>query len=262
MIVDGYKNKGFTLIELLVVIAIIGLLISVIVPALKKAKDYAKGAVCMSNIRQMALANQLYAQENDSKFIYYWFQGVDENNWPIYWCVDETFLTMLGMTPDEISNSNKSPNLLQDEEFWGAQWPDRFLCPSFKYFENDWAHKVSYGYNIGEGYPDSGSDAPAAYSISDIRGQAASKLMFADAQCWWLWKAGADYKRYWDRFGEETFSLNNSGETYYRHKEGANIAFFDGHVDNMAKEEVYHYAADGSLGDDARNNLLWYITSK
>ena len=250
----GHHNKGFTLIELLVVIAIIGLLISVLVPALKKAKDHAKKAVCLSNIRQMGFANLLYAEENDSKFIYNWFQGRDENGWPIYWCVDETFLTMLGMRPDEISNSKKSPNLLQDQEFWGAQWPKRFLCPSFKYFKNAWAHKVSYGYNIGA--------TSSTYSISDIRGQASSKLMFADAQCWWLWKPGADYKKYWDRFGEETFSRNNYGETYYRHKEGANIAFFDGHVDNMAKEEVYHYAADGSLGDDARNNLLWYITSK
>ena len=63
------KQKGFTLIELLVVIAIIALLLAIITPALRKAKDYAKRTICMSNARQTGLGLRLYAESNDNEVI-------------------------------------------------------------------------------------------------------------------------------------------------------------------------------------------------
>ena len=59
------KKRAFTLIELLVVIAIIALLLSIILPSLRKAKEYAKRTVCMSNSRSMTLAVLLYVDEHD-----------------------------------------------------------------------------------------------------------------------------------------------------------------------------------------------------
>jgi prepilin-type N-terminal cleavage/methylation domain-containing protein len=59
-------KKGFTLIELLVVIAIIALLLSIIVPALKKAKQLASGAVCLANEKQLGLSFITYAGDNKS----------------------------------------------------------------------------------------------------------------------------------------------------------------------------------------------------
>ncbi len=56
-------SKGFTLIELLVVIAIIALLMSILMPALNKVKAQAKGTVCMSNIRQIGVAANLYLED-------------------------------------------------------------------------------------------------------------------------------------------------------------------------------------------------------
>ena len=61
-------SAGFTLIELLVVIAIIGVLASMLLPALAKSKQMAKRIACASQLRQLGLANSLYIDENDDKF--------------------------------------------------------------------------------------------------------------------------------------------------------------------------------------------------
>jgi prepilin-type N-terminal cleavage/methylation domain-containing protein len=63
------KNKAFTLIELLVVIAIIALLLSIIVPALKKVKKQASAIVCLSNMRSMVTAWHTYSSDNDAKLV-------------------------------------------------------------------------------------------------------------------------------------------------------------------------------------------------
>lgn len=60
---------GFTLIELLVVIAIIAILLAVIMPALKRVKEQGKRIVCLSNLRQMMMIWDMYAEENDGKIV-------------------------------------------------------------------------------------------------------------------------------------------------------------------------------------------------
>lgn len=59
-----YQKRGFTLVELLVVIAIIAILAALLLPALSRAKDSSRGAQCMSNHRQIAVAWRLYCDDN------------------------------------------------------------------------------------------------------------------------------------------------------------------------------------------------------
>jgi prepilin-type N-terminal cleavage/methylation domain-containing protein/prepilin-type processing-associated H-X9-DG protein len=79
---------GFTLIELLVVVAIISLLVSILLPSLQKAKDLAKDAICLTNLRSCGLSFSLYAQDfNGVMFVSWYYKGYELNpelvhSWP------------------------------------------------------------------------------------------------------------------------------------------------------------------------------------
>jgi prepilin-type N-terminal cleavage/methylation domain-containing protein/prepilin-type processing-associated H-X9-DG protein len=77
------KPNSFTLIELLVVVAIIAVLVAILLPALAKARNQAKSAVCMSNLRQISLGIGNYAQDyNGVMYVSYDFYN---NTWPDAW---------------------------------------------------------------------------------------------------------------------------------------------------------------------------------
>ena len=99
------KSRGFTLIELLVVIAIIALLISIILPALRAARERARITVCQNNLQQLARAIHLYAKDYEDYLPWFWNSLTIDNNcygdartgtlYPyhkqvkIYWCQND-----------------------------------------------------------------------------------------------------------------------------------------------------------------------------
>ncbi len=112
------KKKGFTLIELLVVIAIIAMLLAILGPALKRAKEQAQRIVCSSHQKALGLAMATYLFDNDQTY----------HNAP-----------NMGLWDDPATGQPYGPN--DGNAYWGiaymAYTGERkvFRCPSQKYVD-------------------------------------------------------------------------------------------------------------------------------
>ena len=133
---------GFTLIELLVVIAIIALLVSILLPSLKKAKDLTKQSVCASGERTMGLALAMYTADHSvyprGNEGYYDINGKNVG-WNSALGVIIMRVTATGISPPLhpiYMGSTISPYLDEDLRI--------FLCPSNPWAEDGWG---CYGYN-------------------------------------------------------------------------------------------------------------------
>ena len=128
--IKSRRCRAFTLIELLVVIAIIALLMAIMVPVLRSAKERAHRVVCLSNLRQLTLAWLAYANEHDGKLVLgdpFSGRGSINQNTGRAIIVEESWLGRAFYMPESRSELIEDPNK-------GALWPwiknvDIYRCP-------------------------------------------------------------------------------------------------------------------------------------
>ena len=235
------KKKGFTLIELLVVIAIIGLLLAIITPALKRAKEYGKRIICQNNLKSFTMANVMYANQYDGAYVPIAFDKNPDASVEdiVHWIRNDAYRALL------------------DFEAYGNtaayDMPDDLLCPADRISKDPTLAGAggvltSYAYNVtdwGDWYDSLGNPAKRKYighKVADMTAPA-NRLAFIDAIDWWLHWNHANYEESWDRLGQASIDdyleIGVYSPVMYRHSEGANIGFYDGHVEYKIKENIF-----------------------
>src|SRR3954462_4793608 len=76
--------RAFTLVELLVVIGIVAMLVGILLPVLSRARESARRVACASNMRQLATALVMYANDNHQRFPAAAYDPPDPADW-IHW---------------------------------------------------------------------------------------------------------------------------------------------------------------------------------
>jgi prepilin-type N-terminal cleavage/methylation domain-containing protein/prepilin-type processing-associated H-X9-DG protein len=234
----GRGRVGFTLIELLVVIAIIAILAAILFPVFAQARDKARSASCLSNLRQIGTALTLYMQDYDEKTTWFWNSQIDKKNYLAgYWyqCLAPyTKNWQVFICP---SVGGRGP---AKDKYGDLCWPDLKPYPNL--------NRCGYGFNVGHvGY---GGGDPYFTKAGDTKAlaaidQPARTLYIADS----AYSPDADQNAGWQDIkcpilphkkglaaqldvyvsGKQYGGPDNANITR-RHVGGANCVFMDGHA--------------------------------
>jgi prepilin-type processing-associated H-X9-DG protein len=245
------RTRAFTLVELLVVIGLITVLVGLLLTALVKARRNAQRIACASNLRQIAIVNQFYL--NDFKDYYL----------PMKWGVSLTrppgWPPLPPLEPPTVPHVSWPGNpsfrrTMSIRQFGTSRVPYGLICPRAVLAinaadKNGYEIQRSYGYNT-DGLSWFGNPTVyfMGYKRRDVRAPS-RKLMFADATSGSITKGGATN---YDKWGEFWGLPPGGGApvtnvTAYRHDRGANVAFWDGHVEQMRRDEIVN------------NDYLWRV---
>jgi prepilin-type processing-associated H-X9-DG protein len=191
----------------LVVIAIIAILAAMLLPALGKARESGKSAVCVSNLRNLSLAMQAYISDSGGFFPpSYYTAGSMPNGWPFWYMVLPVQLPYYTNTTE------------------GA--PHVYRCPSANWWMEGGAYpNPSYGYNwLGLG----ASETDPTYKVRNISEIVipTKQMLFADTT-----GSGPGGSAPPPHNGSDKFDWTIYYPIGYRHNQRANIAFADGHVE-------------------------------
>jgi prepilin-type N-terminal cleavage/methylation domain-containing protein/prepilin-type processing-associated H-X9-DG protein len=263
------KSKAFTLVELLVVIAVIALLMAILLPALTKAREQARRVMCANDQKSLMQANFAYASTYDGYFVpvAYWYNG--PAGWTsVRWTENKAFRRILDLQ----SMKHKTMDVDGDgvDDYNPFKLPDDLRCPSDIISKDpskdDKANNLwnsSFSYNCSEflvRYGDlanrsqfttfvNASSPVSAGHMSQSLKRPGEKLAFIDGIDWYTqWGANADYALGWDKLGQASIAdYRNTTKIdppiyhpiIYRHSEGANVVFYDGHISYMKKKEIF-----------------------
>ncbi len=216
-------GPGFTLVELLVVLAIIAILAAMLLPALAAAKSRAKRIQCVSNLRQMGIAAQIYTGDNSD---FYPFAYYFDYAHMVSYCWDFTTESSGQVIPGVLWQGQTNPQIQQ--------------CPAYTAGANwDVDPYTGYNYNtsyIGHGQGESANDPTGQAVPVPARTAAvhhpAKTAIFGDGQ----YSGGAEkfMRAPYPNSGDANFSGRYAGTQGFRHNGYSNVAFCDGHAESWS----------------------------
>jgi prepilin-type processing-associated H-X9-DG protein/prepilin-type N-terminal cleavage/methylation domain-containing protein len=216
------KRTAFTLIELLVVISIIALLVAMLLPALSQSRENARSVLCLSNLRQLAMAAHQYADSHRGRFPMAYYTSVQmplvyQHNWD-FTLVRDTSSGTIQIRPGLLWAHRTNPQIQQ--------------CPSYDGRSNTVADPFT-GYNYNTSYIGHGESEqiPAPARVTQVRDPSRTAL-FGDGQ----FAGGADkfMRSPLPAPGDASFTSRAAGTQGFRHRGKTNVAFVDGHAESLA----------------------------
>ena len=208
----NFRKRGFTLIELLVVIAIIAILAAILFPAFARARENARRASCMSNLKQIGLGVMQYTQDSDEK-------------------LPPSFYNLTAAQPFPSNPAQSGSTHL----WWHMVYPyvkstQIFICPSASATWDGGYYPVgdSYGYNanLGEFAVGRALAGIPQVAITPFLADTTHYLMNGDREC------AYHHKNSLNPGCATTTDVtgDNNDPPIARHLDSFNMLFVDGHV--------------------------------
>ncbi|MGC9320387.1 MAG: DUF1559 domain-containing protein, partial [Armatimonadota bacterium] len=212
----------FTLIELLVVIAIIAILAAILFPVFARAREKARQASCLSNVKQIALGMLMYVQDYDEKFPYYAQGSYTVAPW-VFW-------------PHQIQPYINNWQIM--------------ACPSNRYGRGSMTyHGTHYPVRPTYGFTNELWRTSSGFMAALINGPA-QKFMCFDSNH----PALGDLRAILTSSRCAQWACNamvrDTHEWLVPHNEGVNIGYCDGHAKWQSGNAVYAAYQDGAMNPD------------
>ncbi len=229
--VSATTARGFTLIELLAVITILSMLVALLVPVTGRILESSRTVKCLSNLKQMGVAIELFAQDNHGELPY-----------------GKTFGSRSVWTDAIASYSGGN------EGTWRT--PIGVMeCPSAGRDGRPLIWGKGYAMNDNPGYPDvvpeswkrnweepwcarSGESSPRRFKMLTIT-HPSRRFLIGDGL---TWDIGVDDLP--ATFSEESIGTSNHAAVNRHGKERSNVLFFDGHAASLTPLQVYYSIVD------------------
>jgi prepilin-type N-terminal cleavage/methylation domain-containing protein/prepilin-type processing-associated H-X9-DG protein len=235
------KPQGFTLIELLVVIAIIALLAAILFPVFARARENARKSSCQNNLKQIGIAELQYAQDYDETMSGSFIttpMGQGGNN-------RMSFVELL-MPYAKSTQIFQCPSETRNNRYTNDNMNNCTLNPLTCNTTTNYAYNCITSFNLGN------TNGDAANNPLSTVDKPAETILLMDGRGGFynVWRSeetditGTYYGNNW------VGNQSNPSTPRYRHLEGVNVLWYDGHVKFLKSTA---YPATGSP-------YYWYIT--